>query len=71
MAFDAELYFKNCKHMLELNQEQVEEWDKLIEQEYNPRRKKDLKEEREGWVRWVKIWEDRLKDASLALKNKR
>lgn len=62
-GYDHKLYLYNCRKMIRLNKEQVDEFLDLYNEETDPQNKLELKRELEGWSRWVKIWEERLEAA--------
>lgn len=63
MPYDHELYLKNCRKMIGLNQEKVQETKAQIRRTNNPAKKAMLAEELVGWQNWVQTWKDRLSQA--------
>lgn len=63
MPYNHELYLKNCKKMIGLNEAKVRETRAKIKKTGNPRVRAMLAEELVGWQNWVQTWKDRLKQA--------
>lgn len=63
MAYDHELYLSNCRKMIPLNEQKVRDTQAQIKRTGDPKKKAILQEELDGWVNWVAVWKQRLKDA--------
>lgn len=70
MPYNHDLYLKNCKKMIELNEEQVTNVRMLMSKEKDPDELADLQMELDGWMMWVKTWKDRLAVAEKAGSNR-
>lgn len=62
-GYDHELYLKNCKKMVRLNQKKLEETLAEYNKETNPIERENLGAEIRGWENWVNVWKDRLASA--------
>lgn len=70
MSYNHNLYLKNCKKMIDLNEEQVANVRILMSKEKDPDELADLQMELDGWMMWLKTWKDRLAVAEKAEKNR-
>ena len=62
-GYDHDLYLKNCKKMIRLNQERLDETLEEFHKSLDPVRREELGAEIKGWDRWVKTWKERLSSA--------
>ena len=62
-GYDRQIYIDNCRKMIKINQEKVEETEQMLEMERNPLRRDDLRRQLNGWKEWVKRWTEWLDHA--------
>lgn len=59
-------YIKTCKRMSRLNNEKLSEALKKAEKATDEKEKAEYLLEADGWLRWLKIWEDRAKNGGVS-----
>lgn len=62
-GYDRQTYIDNCRKMIEINQEKVEETKQMLEVERNPLKRDDLRRQLNGWKKWVERWTEWLAHA--------
>lgn len=62
-GYDRQTYIDNCRKMITINQEKVEETKRMLEEERNLFRRDDLRRQLRGWEKWVARWTEWLAHA--------
>lgn len=57
-GYDPQTYIDNCRKMIEINQEKVEETEQMLEVERNRFKRDELRRQLNGWKKWVERWTD-------------
>lgn len=60
---DIQEYRTTCLKMIILNRKQVNETEKQLKEETNPKKRAQLELELEGWLEWVAQWQRWYKNA--------